>query len=775
MPANQGQAIEMASKLISEQDKLLAKQRAADWRKLFAEGGAEALRRAGRVVKGTAPGSMVSADDMRAEWVQWWHPEDGSDNGYARRWRAFAAQGGLEEKCPAVWSRPGFDVFAAALRAIRGAGGFDGWMPNELQGLLANAVDLMKVLYDILVHAVEGAAGIEEAELEGFYVAMAALRVVGIPKKGTEERRPIAVASVLHRAWQKTLLPTLGTPSLGQFAGRAGHSAVTATASWWAGPGTAGAEIDLRKAFDSVRLCVAFEALAFRGVPREVVQHLLRAWRPPRFLCVGGDISAPIAGPTSGLPPGDPLSPAVLDAVLAVWHGNMTVLFGEAFRGWLFMDDRSFKIAHADVDEAARVRDEVIDSTIVIDSSVGLQLHNGKTQLWQGADASVEHLGLVTEPCASKPAHMRSGYPDEVVEKITQVPGGAFMRTMALTVYVMPKILWAAPLTVLPPVGKEKRIMEVALKTRCTWWCRGRWFMDNLSVHPRLVAAVRILGSTYRVDLSDGVRAAREQAAAELGLGVHSHSENGILVHAVGNSRPVREAADRVAILQRTAVRVQGRRVFQANSEAGRHVLRTAARARLLGTVEASRADAEGIAEVDIEASTNTKVRKWVRTLNTDGQRAFTVWRGGAAWTPSRRYWRPGRPLEEQDARAWCLCGDAVGSARHYFAECPFFDEERARISRQWRIPPAWWTSQPRVTAKSGWITYGAAATKERRVELAVATAQMGVAIVQQVPGWYDDAEALHIIGGFHGGCVAEEALEDEGGFRQCILDYAPS
>jgi hypothetical protein len=445
----------------------------------------------------------------------------------------------------------------------------------------------------------------------------------------------------------------------------------------------------------------------------------------------------------------------------------MRTVYGDAFRGWLYVDDRAFKVLHDDHAEAVRIRDAVLTDTVRIDTDVGLQLHAGKTQLWD-TEVQVEHLGFLTEPQGMLPALLRGGFPDAYVEAVAQVPGGAFLRAQAMALYVMPKFLWGAPLAALPAAGKEDRVMEVVLKTRCTWWCKGRWFIDNLNLHPRLMMAIRILGSTFTVNLSTAVRRAREIAAAELGLAIFAQTEQGVQLYDVSGLRVVAEVVDAAARKQRCEDRAGARRVFHANSELGRHVLRTAARAKLLQKVERSRADAEAASEVDIEANTGTKLRKWVAQMSVEDKRAFSVWRGGAAWTPSRRYWK-NRPLEDQDAKVWCPCGQAVGSARHYFAECEFFAEVRAGISAEWGIPPAWWATQPRVTSKTGWVTFGAADTKDRRIELAIAASQMGIRIVRSLPGWFEDAGVMHI----QGGCV--RATAKNGGVRtaaeQCFVD----
>ena len=48
-------------------------------------------------------------------------------------------------------------------------------------------------------------------------------------------------------------------------------------------------------------------------------------------------------------------------------------------------------------------------------------------------------------------------------------------------------------------------------------------------------------------------------------------------------------------------------------------------------------------------------------------------------------------------------------------------------LSQQYGIPQAWWAAQPRITAKSGWITLDAG----QRVDRQIAACTLGIAIVQ--------------------------------------------
>ena len=82
---------------------------------------------------------------------------------------------------------------------------------------------------------------------------------------------------------------------------------------------------------------------------------------------------------------------------------------------------------------------------------------------------------------------------------------------------------------------------------------------------------------------------------------------------------------------------------------------------------------------------------------------------------PSRQQNHPGR------ATSCPHCGCEMASARHLWAECPHYDDYKAILQAQYDIEAGWWARQPRVTAKSGWVTYDAAANPSGRVKKLIA------------------------------------------------------
>jgi hypothetical protein len=90
---------------------------------------------------------------------------------------------------------------------------------------------------------------------------------------------------------------------------------------------------------------------------------------------------------------------------------------------------------------------------------------------------------------------------------------------------------------------------------------------------------------------------------------------------------------------------------------------------------------------------------------------------------------------------------------RHYWAECPVYGRARDDLSLRYGVPIAWWTAQPRVTAKSGWITVAAGPTVEARARLQVAAARMALVIFTAGCGLVDGPD----------GAPAEQKLAEEG------------
>ena len=148
------------------------------------------------------------------------------------------------------------------------------------------------------------------------------------------------------------------------------------------------------------------------------------------------------------------------------------------------------------------------------------------------------------------------------------------------------------------------------------------------------------------------------------------------------------------------------------------------ARAELLQP--ASRNDVDGIEKADVEALSSPLWKQWKNSLSVEQTWELAIWRGGAVWTPTRRF-------SNSSSSACPWCPELCASARHFFANCPKFEDQRNSLSAEFDIPADWWRHQPRVTAKSGWITEIASASAGERARMQIPAALMGMAIITEM------------------------------------------
>jgi hypothetical protein len=359
------------------------------------------FKAAGALFKPAAGATKISAEQMADDWSEWWQP--GSDGGGSKctiphevrvqSWQQAASDGDIPKVEQKQWEDPSADrLFEIAMKQ-KGAAGLDGWAPAEIRALARYFPTVFAELVSLLSATTKGTTtGSESAAViaENFVI-----RVPGIPKRGSDEARPIAVCSVLSRMWCKHLFSAWFPPMPdGQWAGVAGQSVTTATLDWKDFHSKLGAELDLSKAFDSVSLEVAVAALRWAGVPEEVVLYLSALWRAPRRCHIDGALSREIH-PTSGLPPGDACSPASLALVLAPWSG-IIVKFCKAVKPWLYCDDRSLRVRDVGSRQwQQEQRQLALGLTAKFDTSLGLVENGKKRQLWE-EEQEVEHLGLIS-------------------------------------------------------------------------------------------------------------------------------------------------------------------------------------------------------------------------------------------------------------------------------------------------------------------------------------------------------------------------------------------
>ena len=718
-PAAMGKAADLLSRAMADQDAIAAKAAIAGWRSKFKVWTKETVREGAKRFKPGQPPLTFSAADMRDEWARHWDPSPAEGDQPLQRgraWQELAAEVELPARPQRDWAPPPLDDFLDVARGTRGSAGLDGWEASELHAMADHMPWLLADLLALLTAAARSATqgGWSETDRQAFY----AWRVVGIPKRGCDDSRPISVGSVLARAWHAALFADLPEPEPEQWAER---GVVRSTASWAAAPGKAGAEVDMSKAYDAISHDAAAAALRHLGTPEPVVACAMQAWRAPRLCCVAGLLADPIS-PTSGLPAGDPLSTRVLGAMLAPWHRAIRQQCPGA-QSWAYVDDRSLKGAAA----AGRTDQEVVDDalalTAALDARVGFTENLKKRQRWQD-DGTAEHLGIRAAPAAADPPlpAPRDGWGkvETLTETLRTLPGGIEVRQRLGVICVASTYRWAAPFVEVPPASLVASTFSAIANTRCSWWCRRRFWADRVAAHPQYGTAIHALRAAAGLPDSPLLRAAVAAHAGVLRLvPVWGAGGRGVWL------RPAHGLDERAAAAARAAA--PANMPFDASSERGQHVLRVCARAALLQPAVPSRRrwDEESIEAVDIEASSAPEWAEWRGSLSRRRRALLAIWRGGAVWTRTRR-WRRG---EEEQRCPWCPRAQA--SARHWWAECVRFDSERARLGADFRIAPEWWARQPRVTAKTGWVTLHADPSARRRAQMQIASCVLGIAVCE--------------------------------------------
>ena len=723
-PRTLSEALDFVNAGVTHWTRCARAQEHAAWKRRFAVWSNAVFAAAKPVLHPADLPPTFSSSDMAETWRQHWAPANDHGSNWARNWIQAAADSD-SAGCPAPeWQPPSRESFVEAMTTCKGSAGLDGWHSQELRALAKFAPWLCEELYNLWVATTNAASsGQHEDLLDHLY----SWRVVGIPKKHSNDSRPIAVGSCLVRAWHRTLTKQLPATPTEQWCGKQGLSATQATAHWWQSAGTAGAEMDLAKAFDSVAIQVADAALEHHGTPRALRSLLVRAWRAPRYCCVMGELASPII-PTCGLPPGDPCVPNTFGLVLSPWHGLLRKRTPDV-SSWAYMDDRSLRGACQTAVQRA------IDITQKFDDSIGLLENMQKRQIWEGKQ-QVEHLGLRIAPgdaCLTPTPRADWEPVAALVSRLHSVPGSAAARERLVGAFVKPLFTWAAPLCEPPPAMFGPCIWRAIIRSNCSWWCQGRWWCDRILLHPCFGSAVSAILAAPRVALwkGEGVQKSLQDHASILGLQVISWNSHGLWLRPAANADPrVLAAANQARPPEAdTQNRPHGALVFNANSQAGAHAIRIAARVRALALVRTSRQDAEGIADVDLEAQSDPSWTAWSRRLHDGDRQLLSIWRGGAVRSPTRR-WSFHDRTGESGAAACPWCQAPFASSRHFWTECPRFAGARVALEREFDVSPDWWRTQPRCTAKSGWITLSAGPSVRRRAQLQVASCRLGLVIV---------------------------------------------
>ena len=726
-------AIDALNRAISSEADQIARGSTMLWRRLFAQWSDDIWKPASAALKAPQAPSRFTANDMAADWEPIWNPPNFNEQHQADEWEALADEAQMPQ-LPQTTALPTREELRQALLDATGAAGFDGWRSNEVKHIakhLPTAVDELHELWcdtaeaapNMLITLMSSGPDTQDTEVID---AIWGWRTVGIPKKSPDASRPISVGSTLVRAWHKALLHQFPPAPHGQWGGVKGTSVIQATAHWLAAPKHAGAELDLSTAYDTIPHATAYRALTRRGVSNQAAASLVLAWKASRTCTVHG-IRANPSRPARGAPQGCPGAGATLAAVLSPWdHIIRHHLPGSGC--WAFIDDRTIAVTSPpDPDDQLQ---SALDRTSQFDARVGLVENAGKRQLWSSDQpaTTVEHLGLVVAPSnPTVPIIPRGGWtrPEELILRITRLPGQASVKERLAMAYLRPQYTWALPLVALPPPAHAEKLRRAILATQCTWWCAARWWADRVTLHPRKGAAILAFTAAPSVANypSQHLSHALSSYATELGLTVAGeHVDHGPVLECSQTADP-RLLAEITAVTRRSplARRPPPRHIYAALAE-GQHLLRVAARIQLLSTIKPTRLDSEGSTRIDLAAQSHAQWADWRKSLNTDQIRHLNIFRGGATRTPTRRVHH----------RITCcpFCGADLPSVRHFWVECPHFQPTRLALEAAYAIPPTWWACQPRVTSKSGWITIDAAPTLARRATLQVASCRLGMAIV---------------------------------------------
>ena len=272
--------------------------------------------------------------------------------------------------------------------------------------------------------------------------------------------------------------------------------------------------------------------------------------------------------------------------------------------------------------------------------------------------------------------------------------------------FLLPKSTWAVPVLQPPPHEIVDKLRKAIAGTSTTWWCAARWWAERLEVHPILACSIRALSARNTLENYTGHRLewCLQRHAESLDLELLQVSHSSIWL------RPTERADARVAA---SAIQVTGAAIFDGLTQEGAHVIRVAARAKVLGTIVRRRHDSEGAAQIDLEAQSSRQWKRFLAAMSPQKLQTVAIIRGGAMWSNTRRYYK------RQPEKMCCsLCGAQRGSIRHYLVDCPHQAGLRETLAARYQTSPEWWARQPRITTKTGWITTMAGDSVERRAQL---------------------------------------------------------
>ena len=705
---------------ITEHENNLTYEAARQRRKQFMTWNKESWKQAARYFKPALPAGF-NAQDMADDWTDVWQttslPADAAD-----QWLRYAELCNMpSSNLPDDWV-PEYAAFEEQMLQATGAAGLDGWTHDESRIIALKLPWLCKEAHGLLCETSN--VSTLPTDLEQLLWSW---RTVGIPKRKTDEARPIAVGCFVARAWSRCCLSAYPANLDDQWCGRSGSTVMMAIADWLQRPAIAGKEEDLTKAFDLLSHDLIEAVLRHCKIPTAVRNTNRHARTGPRICQVSGEIANPIM-PTNGIPQGDSCSPAVLALVLLPWV--------PAVDRWLFMDDRSYTAVGPSPADASRQIADARAYTKAFDRAIGLKENEGKLQEWSDGDRSrVEHLGVSAVPDNPLAAILpRDGWEPTAdrIRCLGTVPGSQAGRERLAAGFITPLYAWCAPIIWPPPVEFPKLQMRAILRTSCTWWCSGRFWADRIALHPHSAAAFAAFKQALRPGVVHGEH-------FDVALSMHAQSLSLRFLRWAGSSFFVGldpQASD--AIRHKFEDHTDGDSELECspgNVAKVAHTLRSIARIRLLHTTARTRFDSAGVERVDVEALSSSKWKGWRKSLSYEDDQVLRLFRGGCSPSDTRRgaiTSRVPKGASRADYLCFCCpwCGEAAASMRHMWAECPNFQELRDELGDLHNIPLDWWLAQPTVTSKSGWITVDAHTDPKRRVVLQIAACHLGIRVL---------------------------------------------
>ena len=710
VPQNQIKAMEIAS--VAARSFASESKRAFldDWKRTFAFWTHKTCTAAGRILKPSCR-SSTTAEEIKHDWLpNLTAPphDDGPD-----KWLHCTQVAGMKP-LPMGSFEPVWHDLHYILYDARGADGLDGWSAKEAKWLNIHFPQMTEELFLMLMDFIKHVTWVDMDLMPNFKTFFA-WRLAGVPKRSGDKCRPVAVGSIYLRAWHQALIKFLPSLPDDQACGKKGYSIIHATLEWLGHQGGCGAETDLTSAFDTIDWDVADQALIFAGCHKQLVDYLRFSWAGQRFCSLNGAITDP-GLPSRGIPQGDPPSPNVMAQGLRPWQPFVKVTT-PSIKGWLYCDDRSIR---GSGDDKLSVVRKAITATAEFDEAAGLTKNLDKDQIWSST-SKVEHLGLIFTPNKPAPPLLRDGWAPvyNIIGLLPRLPGGIGIRDVAALTFIKAKYTWSAPLCPVPPRNLDMCLMKAILNTRCSWWCRARFWMQRIELHPKFGTAIAVAKALNRFmdhKHNPTLVATVNHHLNQLNLTIRQWDDNQCLVTVDDKASP--------AWMTFKNFCPDGSELLNIASDKSAHALRSLARRLAIDLVSTDRNDCEGMQNIDLEATSSRTWTRWVAVLNEEQNMHLRIYRTGAVWSQTRTQ----RKIGEIPKCMWC--DTQYPSFRHIWTECKRYDTVRSELQVEYGIASSWWQLQPRCTSKTGWITMTAHHCKDHRARLQVATCRLALVII---------------------------------------------